>query len=147
MKLWHLIKRFVGSVTAAALTNRELLEVQTVLLAAEQRLFARLAIADQRHALLVLRRFDELMPSASVVARRAALLHDIGKTVTGLGTLARVVATIVGPRTDRFRRYVEHEQIGAELLARAGSDPVTVALVRGDGEPTTVNALHKADDI
>jgi putative nucleotidyltransferase with HDIG domain len=118
-----------------------------VLLAAEQRLFERLAIADQRHALLVLRRFDELMPAASVVARRAALLHDVGKTVTGLGTLARVMATIVGPRTDRFRQYVEHERIGAELLTHAGSDPVTVALVRGDGEPTTVNALHKADDI
>ena len=54
-----------------------------------------------------------------------ALLHDVGKLESGLGTLARVVATIVGPRTARFRRYHDHERIGADLLVAAGSTPVT----------------------
>ena len=33
----------------------------------------------------------------------AALLHDVGKVECGLGTFGRVAATVVGPRTQRFR--------------------------------------------
>lgn len=74
-----------------------------------------------------------------------ALLHDIGKLDAGLGTMARVVATIVGPRTSRLRRYHDHEQIGAELLANAGSPAVTIELVRGHGR--AASALAEADNI
>ncbi len=73
-----------------------------------------------------------------------ALLHDVGKTASGLGTLRRVVATLVGPRTDRLRRYHDHEAIGADMAARAGSDPVTVALIRGEGPGA--DDLQAADD-
>ena len=58
-----------------------------------------------------------------------ALLHDIGKLDSDLGTAGRVVATVVGPRTARFRRYHDHERIGADMLKVAGSSPVTVDLV------------------
>ena len=74
-----------------------------------------------------------------------ALLHDVGKLDSDLGTLARVLATIVGPRTDRFRRYHDHEKIGADLLVAAGSSPLTVELVLGRGRAAP--ALAEADNI
>lgn len=143
----HLVRRFIGSVTAGPLTASELREVRDVLSSAELRLFETFGVPDQRHALHVLRRFDQLIPTASLVQRRAALLHDIGKTVTNLGTVRRVVATLIGPRTTQFRRYIEHEQLGIELLESAGSDAITIALLRGNGDPVIVQALRAADEI
>ena len=147
MKPLHLMRRFVGSVTAAPLTQGEWREVCEVLLASELRLFEAFGVPDQRHALHVLRRFDQLMPTALLAERRAALLHDIGKTAINLGTVRRVMATLVGPRTKTFRRYADHEQLGIALLEKAGSDVVTLALLRGDGEPDAVQALREADEI
>ena len=112
---------------------------------AEWKLWQQMAVADRRHAVLVARRFVDRRPSATRAEMAGALLHDIGKIDAGLGTLARVLATVVGPRTDRFRRYHDHERIGAGLLERAGSDAVTVALVRGSGDAFT--DLCAADDI
>ena len=93
---------------------------------------------------MVGRRFAS-MGSWSREETAAALLHDIGKLDSGLGTAARVVATVVGPRTKRFGRYHDHERIGAEMLAAAGSSPVTVDLVRGNGR--AASALAAADNI
>jgi hypothetical protein len=122
------------------------------LLPGEQALWARLSPADRRHALLVARRFVAERPLALRAEIAAALLHDVGKVTSSLGTTARVVATVVGPRGARFRAYHAHEALGADLLAAAGSDPLTVALVRGEGAPavadaTAIDALHRADEI
>lgn len=83
-----------------------------------------------------------------------ALLHDVGKLDSSLGTASRVVVSIVGPRTARLRRYLDHETIGAGWLADAGSDPVTVDLVSGSVGPSAdavvaaaVAALRVADNI
>ena len=145
--LWHLIKRFFSSISASPLTSSEHVEVGATLLPAEYALFLRLTTSDQRHALHVLRRFDRLVPSAPMVARRAALLHDIGKLESGFGTTKRVVATVAGSRSRKFRAYHDHEQIGSDLLNAAGSDPRTVMLVRGEGDTTHVDALRRADAI
>jgi hypothetical protein len=75
------------------------------------------------------------------------LLHDIGKVESPLGTMARVVATILGPRGEAFRRYHAHESRGVELLVAAGSDALTVSLLRGDADPALVAALRRADAI
>ena len=80
-----------------------------------------MTVQDRRHSILVARRFVEFAPEASRAEVAAALLHDVGKLASGLGTFARVVATVVGPRTDRFRPYHDHERLGAEMLAAAGS--------------------------
>lgn len=144
---WHLVKRLVGSVSAVALRPHETREVTDVLLPTENALFEQFGSADQRHALHVLRRFDAFMPHAPVSARRAALLHDIGKTASSLGTAGRVVATLVGPRTAAFRTYHEHESLGLEMLQRAGSDEATIALLRGDGPLELVAALRRADAV
>ena len=60
---------------------------------------------------------------------------------------------MLGPRLSRGRYacYHRHEAIGAELCAAAGSDPLTVALVRdeagADLPPGLLHALHEADDV
>ena len=56
-----------------------------------------------------------------------------------------MVATIVGPRTERFSTYHDHEAIGARLAAEAGSDPVTVALIEGRGR--AAEDLRTADQV
>ena len=150
--LWHLTKRLVGAAVAQPLRSNEVNEVAAILTPTELQLFTQLSTADQRHALHVLRRFDAFVGEAlhvtpPVAARRAALLHDIGKVQAPLGTLMRVVATMVGPRTAAFRRYHEHETIGVAMLEQAGSDPTTVMLLRGQGDAQLVAALRRADAI
>lgn len=147
MTMWHLVKRLVASVTATPLTGEEQSVIAAVLMPCEEALFRKLSTADARHAISVLRRFDADMPHASLTARRAALLHDIGKIDDGMGTMLRVIATIVGPRVSRFRTYHSHEQRGIELLEVAGSDPETLAYLRGAGDSRVVEALRRADDI
>ena len=116
-----------------------------MLLPAEWAMWERLGPADQRHTIEVARRFGAARPDASRAEMAGALLHDIGKIECGLGTVGRVVATIVGPRTARFRQYHDHEAIGARWCTEAGSDPLTVALVRGEGPAAA--ALCAADDV
>ena len=77
----------------------------------------------------------------------AALLHDVGKTESNLGTYGRVIATISGAvigrdpdivrawtRTRGFTRsvglYLQHPRLGGDLLGIAGSDPMTEAWAR-----------------
>ncbi len=55
------------------------------------------------------------------------------------------MATVVGPRTRRFRLYHDHEALGARLAAAAGADVVTVALIEGRG-PGAAD-LRVADDV
>jgi hypothetical protein len=100
---------------------------------------------DRRHSIVVARRFVARRPAATRAEVAGALLHDCGKIESGLGTLGRVLATVVGPRTARLRTYHDHEAIGAGLAAAAGADPVTVALIAGRG-PAAAD-LRAADDV
>jgi hypothetical protein len=61
------------------------------------------------------------------------LLHDVGKIECGLGTFARVAATLIGPHGRRFKAYHQHEELGAAMAAAAGSAPETVELIAGAG--------------
>jgi Flp pilus assembly protein TadB len=118
---------------------------ESLLTAGERDLWRRMAVADRRHSIVVARRFADRRPEATREELAGALLHDVGKIEAGLGTFARVLATIVGPRTRRFRAYHDHERLGADVLDRSGSAPETVALVRGDGPAAP--ALRAADDV
>jgi hypothetical protein len=122
---------------------------ESLLLEGELRLWRRLDAPDRRHAVAVARRFEAIGQATATAWSRdemaGALMHDVGKLDADLGTSGRVVATLVGSRTARFRRYHDHERIGAEMLADAGSSPVTIDLVRGNGRAAP--ALHEADHI
>ena len=99
----------------------------------------------------------------------AALLHDVGKVESGLRTYGRVVATLsakvagpgMAPTWQKQRGYarkvglyLQHDEIGADLLEMAGSDPLTVAWTREHHRPESewtvapsiAAALKAADD-
>ncbi len=148
----HLSRRFAGMLSRQRPSPEDVIWVESVLLEPELALWRRLPVADRRHSIIVSRRFEvnchrvSLDPSSAQLA--AALLHDIGKLESNLGVAARVIATIVGPRTRRFREYHDHERIGAELLLNAGSSDVTIGLVGGTSLDHAVRAaLRDADDI
>lgn len=141
----HLARRFATSLSRRPPAVVDVEWAHAQLLPAERELWDRMSVQDRRHSLLVARRFGELAPGSGREEVAAALLHDVGKSVSDLGTLARVAATVVGPRTARFRDYHDHERLGAELLHAAGSAAVTIDLVQGHGPAAA--ALRDADDI
>ncbi len=136
----------------------------------EIELWHRLGPADQRHLLAVARRVEQsLGAEATRPVLAAALLHDVGKLASHLSTFGRVVATLsiraageetatAWTATQGFTRrvglYAQHEERGADMLALAGSDPLTVTLVREHSfaaeDRTTrshvADALRAADD-
>jgi hypothetical protein len=125
---------------------------------------------DRRHAAAVGRRAERALGhQASRPVLAAALLHDVGKIESGLGTYGRVIATlsakVAGAETAyawrrqrgfvrRVGLYLLHPEIGADLLALAGSDPLTVAWTREHHLPPSewtirrdlAEALKAADD-
>lgn len=129
----HLARRFVGSLSRRPPTAADEAWVDRLLSRRERALWGRMGSADRRHSIEVARRFVAIRPAATRPELAAALLHDVGKVESGLGPFGRVVATVVGARQARFRRYHDHEAIGARLAAAAGADPVTVALIEGRG--------------
>ncbi len=146
--LLHLTKRFVLALDRRELSQSNFDSVRDLLLPREFELWLNMPMIDQKHSLLVMRRFLDRLPNAEVAAVRASLLHDVGKTKSNLGVCGRVIATIVGRRGERFSMYHDHETIGAKILREIGSDETTWRLVVGESaNPEILQALHEADDI
>ena len=141
----HLIKRFFQSFDARELDDLDVARIHQLHSPAELTLWNRMSIGDRRHSLKVLDRFIELMPGATEGERVGVALHDVGKLESGLGTFARVLATILGPRTERFRKYHEHEAIGARLLRECGSSQEAINILESCGRPEAVAAYRRAD--
>ena len=146
MKTTHLMKRAFSSLSQTAPSPQDILVVSEALNRAEFTVWSEMQHRDQRHSVVVLYRFDALAPSAIRAERAAALLHDVGKNVSNLGFVLRVVATVVGPRGRRFTEYHDHENLGADLI-QSVSDPRTVALVGGIADDDVAMLLQAADDI
>ena len=131
------------------------------LLPTEQELWAHMSAADRTHAVMVARRFLTGRPEATRAEMAGALLHDVGKIRSELGTTARVIATVIPPRfippwliqrgplgsttRERFQNYRDHERIGIDLLLSIGSDSQTIELLQGHGPAAA--ALAQADHI
>ena len=143
--LGHLARRFFGSWSRTEPPSTDVEWVRSQLLAGEHARWSAMAVQDRRHSIVVARRFVDIAPHATRAEVAGALLHDVGKQIAALGTLGRVVATVVGARTERFRQYHDHEALGAALLAEAGSDPATIELVSGGGRLR--DELRRADDV
>ena len=143
----HLAKRFIASLSRSDVSETELDIVRSALSAGEFDLWCRFTNADRRHSIAVAQRFIALRPTASRNEIAGVLLHDIGKIESNLSTVQRVVATIVGPRTNQFALYHQHETIGAELLRRAGSHTEVIAVVNQTCTADAVEAFRAADNI
>jgi hypothetical protein len=142
----HLVKRFAGSVVPVGPSAVDEAWALTHLLDGEQEVWRRMSRVDRRHACGVARRVERALGAEGTrPVLAAALLHDCGKVVAGLGTYGRVVATlsaaIAGREqatawsetrgfTRRVGLYLEHPRLGADLLGVAGSAPLTVSWAR-----------------
>lgn len=145
----HLARRLYGTWRARPLDEDELAWVRHRLRPVEFDLWTAMDWRDQRHALTVAQRFLEA-PSTTAgadLAVVAALLHDVGKSVAPLSTKERVLVALVGARTDRQRRYRQHEAIGLDMCRHAGTDPIVLDLLAGIGERDVLAALRRADDL
>jgi hypothetical protein len=139
----HLAARFFTSLSSAPPDPAEDEWALSNLLPGEQALWRRMSNQDRRHSAKVGRRFATARPTATRAEIAGALLHDVGKLECGLGTWGRVIATLAGPRTARFRSYHDHERIGSVLAEQAGSEPATVDLIAERGP--AVETLHACD--
>lgn len=142
----HLVKRFFGSLLPVGPSKTDAEWARDHLLEDEQVVWAKMSRQDRRHACGVAHRAEAALgEEATRPVIAAALLHDCGKTVAGLGTYGRVIATLsvkvaghdvamAWSETRGFTRrvglYVEHPRLGADLLGLAGSAPLTVAWAR-----------------
>ena len=142
-KVWHLVARFVTSLRPTPPSVDDEVWVEGYLLDGERRLWVQLSNQDRRHSAAVARRFVECRPHATRAEIAGAILHDVGKIECGLGTFGRVLATVVGPRTRSFSAYHDHEDIGAAMAQRVGSDPATVDLIAQRGP--AFDALEASD--
>ena len=146
MSAAHLTKRFVGSLWPFG-PRREANEwAKSHLLEGEIELWNRMCAQDRRHSIGVAKRVeDHLAEKATRPIMAAALLHDVGKLDSELGTFLRVVATLsaaVAGRetadlwaqssgvTRRIGLYLLHPRSGGDLLGMAGSDPFTETWAR-----------------
>ncbi len=152
-ELTHLVRRFFASVQRGGPTEVDRAWVEAVLSRSEYELWARQYAPDRRHSASVARRVERELAGEEFIegapinedtrwVLASALLHDIGKIESGLGTAGRVCATVVAKVLGadrvtgwidrdgcrgRVGRYLNHPEFGAELLRGARSDPRTVA--------------------
>lgn len=146
----HLARRFVGSLSPAPPPPADEAWALSHLGPGEQLLWRRMPNPDRRHAVGVARAVDAALGGPADEVLAAALLHDVGKVVSGFGTFARVGATLVWgvldlrPDDERPRRWAHagsapvrrlgqyrlHPELGAALLVGAGSTPLTADWAR-----------------
>jgi len=139
----HLVARFVWSLRDVPIDPAEDAWAEAQLLPGEVELWRQMSDMDRRHSVKVARRFVDARPGATRAELAGALLHDVGKIDSQLGVWGRVAASLVGGRTERFRSYLDHERIGSELAAAAGSDPATVDLIAERGP--AIDTLRTVD--
>jgi hypothetical protein len=142
----HLVTRFFRSLGGAAPDPEQVGWLTAKLNPAERGHFKATSPPDQRHAVRCASSARELLGDAAtdelVVA---SALHDVGKTEAGLGTVPRVLATVLiqllrATRLDSWlevsgwrgavARYAHHPESGAVLLEAAGSAPSVVVWAR-----------------
>lgn len=169
----HLAGRFFGAVDPRAPEAELDTWARSFLIPAERSLWNLMSGPDRRHAISVARQVEVSLyanrqePDRPVMA--AALLHDVGKVRSDLGTFSRVAVTLaaiakgrealaaIPPQAPRWRarvgEYLTHDVIGAEMLAGAGSDRLTVTWAgehhlppeRWSTPPQIAAALSEAD--
>lgn len=129
----HLVRRFFGSVRGGWPSPEEQRWVATLLDSRESELFWSQSTIDARHAIAVARYVGKTLPGRTDLVR-AALFHDIGKTIDLIGPIRRSIATVLAglrlPISGRMATYRQHAERGAEILVDYGHTGITVDFAR-----------------
>jgi putative nucleotidyltransferase with HDIG domain len=136
-RLAHLAGRFLTSLRPRPVADADRLWVREMLTAQELAVWETLGPADCAESIAVARRVAGMLgPDTDSRWLAAALLHDVGKTATRLGTVGRACATVAagvaGHRRARrwnnaVGRYIAHDDLGAARLGAAGARPQVTA--------------------
>ncbi len=135
----HLAGRFVRSLWPLPPRRSDVAWVESVLTDAELALWSSQPTVDRRESIAVARRVAHGLAGTAhdgePVWLAAALLHDVGKRDSRLGTILRSLATIAGALggsavervwsqhrglRGRVAAYLRHPEIGADAIAVAG---------------------------
>ncbi len=149
--IFHLIKRWAVSLSSKPPSNRDLDWVRLQLSPLEYELWSQMSNQDKRHTISVAHklrnRLDSPVPS---YATAAALLHDIGKIRSNLGTNSRVLATLIAgvlgrDQVSKWKNksgflarvglYIDHGKVGSELLRAIGSSALTISWTNQHHDP------------
>lgn len=106
----------------------------------EYDLYKRMDVRDRAHACAVARQLLARYPDASPELRRAALLHDVGKTSVRYNPWLRIFAALYTPRRvapeprlvgvrGAWQLKRHHDRYGAALILGAGGDARVAELV------------------
>ncbi|MGB6058232.1 MAG: HD domain-containing protein [Microthrixaceae bacterium] len=145
----HRAGRFFRSLTAGAPSQQDTVWAENHMNKAERNAFARLGPGDRSHSIGVARKVASNLDQSGIVDAEdrawvvtAALLHDVGKSVAGLGIYGRVIATVCGAlfgdemadqwaeksgMTRKIGLYLKYPELGVDILELAGSDARVVA--------------------
>jgi predicted HD phosphohydrolase len=152
------IRQLFAALTAQ-ITAADLALIATVLNPAEQRLFSRMPLFDQRHSLDVYHTLQRAGHTDSVLLK-AALLHDCGKVddhgqaipllYYGIFVVLKALAPAIYWRAVRngtglfkpFATHAHHDQRSAMLAEQAGSPAQTIAILRDYGGKPTLPATR-----
>ena len=131
--LAHLARRFFGSWRARRPDAESQRLVAALLSPREADVFWAQPVPDLDHAVRSAAAVLHTRPDRTDWAR-AALLHDVGKRHSGLGTMGRSIAAALSlikiPVRGRFRRYLDHAELGAIELEQLGCDEFVVSFAR-----------------
>jgi putative nucleotidyltransferase with HDIG domain len=143
----HLARRLSESVRATSVAPRDLEWVGSTLTTDEYVVWGTMQVMDRVHSIGVARRLVSENDRIERFEVAAALLHDVGKSQSGLGVLSRIAATLLGPRTHRWRTYLQHEAVGARMCRERDVDPRVCDLIEGRGTDEAQKRLRRADDL
>lgn len=180
--LVHLATRFFGSFDPRPPLEIDRAWVRDHLNDGEFAVWTAMSNPDQRHSIQVAHAVDEVVeandrreidgdwPSADAtgfesashrhsVMVAAALLHDSGKNVSGLGTWARVAATVLRPLLGggvaegwstatgvrrRLADYWAHPELGGGVLRAAGSHSLVSTWATEHHRPSSIWSIDPA---
>ena len=145
MGIGYRLGQFWRNMTAPPLSPEAMKEVTAVLTTEELALFSRFSFSEKQHSYRVLCTLRTAGQTEQSLLT-AALLHDVGKSCYSLKVWERSLAVLLaimmpqrvkiwgqGEARGWRRPFVvkaQHPAWGSDMVAAAGGDPLTVALIR-----------------
>lgn len=156
------VQQFWRAVQAQPLTSAQWTVVDGVLHEGERPLFRQFSISDQQHSYAVWQTLTEA-GYTHLALQKAALLHDVGKTRVAW-YLWDKVAVVLGetflPRQSQnwgqqplnwwrkpFVVRAQHAEWGAQMAEQAGSDPLTIQLIKRHQDRLTPPYNNEEDQL